>query len=208
MHRGADGPGRQRHAWLAEKKEVTQGQALNTQTITGLILAGGLILFGLFAAALQLRGYRRLKATAILPSDERSYFRKRYIRRFLTGSLLVVIGGMIAGAYLSGMEQKVDALKADPNAPAEQRKLEGENKEIVQFWGGYWIVVIVLVFTVVGLAFADAIATRRYAMQRFRSLKEDHEVKLRRDLAVYVAGKQAGNRAGRMSHRPNGEDPS
>lgn len=178
---------------------------MNSQTTTGLILAGGLIAFGLFAAGLQVRGSRRLIAKAIVPSDERAYFRKRYRRRFLTGIIMVVIGTMIGGAYLSGMERRVDALKADPNAPAEAPKLEGENKEFVQFWSGFWIVVVALVFTVVGLAFTDAIATRRYAMKQFGIIKEDHEAKLRRDLAVYVAQKQAGTRAGRMGHRANGE---
>lgn len=184
---------------MAENEEVT----VNAQTSTGLILAGGLILFGLVAALAQMRGFRRLNATAILPSDDRSYFRKRYLRRFLTGCILVVIGGMIGGAYLSGMEQRVEALKPDPNAQVEVPKLDPENKHFVQFWGGFWIAVVALVFAVVGLAFTDALATRRYAMLQYRTIREDHEVKLRRDLAVYVAGKQAGNRSGRMGQRAN-----
>ena len=171
---------------------------MNKELITGTLLAGGLLLFGLVTALYQLRGLRRLNNTAILPSDDRTYFRSRYRRRGLTGLLIVLIGGMIGGAYLSGMEQRVEALK-----PAEEvaPKLEGENQKFVQFWGAFWIVVVALVFTVVGLAFTDALATRRYAMLQYRTIREDHEVKLRRDLAVYVAQKQAGQRDGRMGNR-------
>ena len=189
---------------MAENEEIT----VNAQTTTGSILAGGLILFGFVAALAQLRGFRRLNATAILPNDDRSYFRKRYLRRLLTCCILVAIGGMIGGAYLSGMEQRVEGLKPDPNAPVEMPKLDPENKQFVQFWGGFWIAVVALVFAVVGLAFADALATRRYAMLQYRTIREDHEVKLRRDLAVYVAGKQAGIRSGRMGQRANdGNEP-
>jgi hypothetical protein len=173
---------------------------VNPELLTGVILAGGLLLFGVATLVYQVRGLKRLKATAILPSDERSYFRSRYRRRGLTAILILVIGGMIGGAYLSGMEKRVEALKP---AEAEAPKLEGENKQFVQFWGAFWVVVVVLVFAVVGLAFTDALATRRYAMLQYRTIREDHEVKLRRDLAVYVAQKQAGQRAGRMGNRTN-----
>ena len=40
-------------------------------------------------------------------------------------------------------------------------------------------------FALVGLATVDAFATRRYWLAQYRALRDDHQTRLRRDLAVY-----------------------
>ena len=175
---------------------------MNPEAEYGLFLAAVLVLLGAVTGAFQLRGLKRLRARTHVPSDEFAYLRKRHRRRLLTGVLLVVAGGMIAGAYLAGMEAKVDELgekkpPADPDAP--KPKLTDDQKELLRFWGAYWIVVVVIVFAILGLALADAVSTRRYAMAQYHIIKEDHEAKLRRDLAVYQVQKQSGARGGRLS---------
>lgn len=176
------------------------------------LLAAGLLLFGGLTVWLQLRGMKALRVRSHVPSDELGYLRGRHRRRLITGGLIAVIGGLIAGAYLSGLEPGIDALAA-PLPPAEveppagedepQRQMTPEQKRLVKTWVGYWVGVVVLVFVVLGLAFADATATRRYALQQYRILKEDHEAKLRRDLAVYKAqhGGRGGPRRGRLTRR-------
>lgn len=177
---------------------------------SGLALAGLLVLLGTVTGLFQLRGLRLLHARQHVPSDEYGYLRARHRRRLLTGVLLAVVGGMIGGAYLAGMEERVDELGekkpvADPDAPKPQ--LTDDQKALLRFWGGYWIVVVILVFVILGLALADALATRRYAMGQYHIIREDHEAKLRRDLAVYRQQKQAGARGGRLGGRfgPTGE---
>lgn len=188
---------------------------MNTAPVAYL-LAVGLLLFGGCTVWFQVRGMKALRARTHVPSDELGYLRGRHRRRLITGSLLALIGGLIAGAYLSGLEPQIDALKPppppaagdDPDAePVNQPKeMTPEQKRLVKTWVGYWVGVLVLVFAVLGFAFADAMATRRYAVQQYRILKEDHEAKLRRDLAVYKAQRDAsrGGRGGGGS--PAGED--
>lgn len=175
-------------------------------------LAAGLMAFGLLTGWFQLRGMAALKARTHVPSDELAYLRGRYRRRLITGGLIAVIGGLIAGAYLSGLEPGIDALLATPEAtdppadPEQKRELTPEQKGLVKVWGGYWTGVVVLVLVVLGFAFADAMATRRYAVQQYRLIREDHEAKLRRDLAVHKAQHDARRNATRGGSADPGDD--
>src|SRR5262249_55599878 len=100
-----------------------------------------------------------------------------------------VIGGMIAGYYLSGMDARMDAIPERNRIGAQP---EGEpdpqaeaDKQFTRRVGFYWIGVMLLVFAAVCLAVVDFWATRKYWMARYKELKADHEAKLQRDLAVF-----------------------
>ena len=175
---------------------------MNSAAQLGLILSAGLVAFGLVTFVFQYRGLARLRATKIFPSDERTYYRRRYLRRIITGFLIATIGGMIAGAYLSGMEGRADALGEGGGqvAPEDKKPMDEGDKRFVRFWGGYWIAVVVQVFLVMVLALVDVLATRRFALQQYQTIREDHETKLRRDLALYVQQKQV-SRGGRFGNR-------
>lgn len=155
---------------------------------SGVALAAILLVFGGVTCGLQWRGRRSVAARQHVPSDELLYLTRRYRRRFATGLLLSVIGLMIGTAFLSGMERRADVL-ADPPAVAEAEvprvPVPEGDRQFVKFWGVYWIVVLLLVFTLLGLAFTDALATRRYWLSQFQHIREDHQVKLRRDLAIF-----------------------
>ena len=180
-----------------------------TPATTALFLSAGLLLFGLTTSWFQIRGRRRLKGRSVVPSDEAAYFGRRYRRRLINGVLITTIGLMIGGAYLTGLERQADNLGAhNPDAEAlEKPKMTEDQKMFVRLWAVYWAVVMVLVFVILTLAFRDAWATRRYAMGQFAHIKEEHEQKLRRDLAVYRQHKlnasDGGNRVG--GHLPDDE---
>jgi ABC-type Fe3+ transport system permease subunit len=163
-------------------------------------LAAGLVAFGLLTTWLQLRGRAALRKRTHVPSDELAYLSGRYRRRLLTGVLLSVIGVLISTAFLSGLEPQIDELidaaqKSKVENNGEGREMTPDQKQLVKVWGGYWTVVVVLVLVVFGLAFADALATRRYAVSQYRIIREDHEAKLRRDLAVHKAQHDARRNA-------------
>lgn len=176
------------------------------------LIAAGLILFGSFTAAVQIRARRAFRARLLVPSDEAVYFGRRYRRRLITGILIATIGILIGSAYATGLERRADHLgepKAEANAetPAAKPEMTDEEKSFVRFWAIYWVIVIVLVFAVLFLAFRDAWATRRYALGQFAHIREEHAHKLRRDLAVYKQHKlnasDGGNRV--SSHLPGEE---
>ena len=163
---------------------------MNPSTVAALFVAVPLALLGLVSGLFQVRGMRRLKARTHVPSDELKYLDRPAPPAADPGAgVMVLIGGLIAGAYLSGMEQRADALgEPDPAAPRDEagkRVIPAEDRQFVRAWGVYWIVVIVLAFGLIGIAVVDAWAARRYWMGVYREMKEDHDTKLRRDLAVY-----------------------
>ena len=111
---------------------------MNSTATVAFVLAAGLLLFGGVTCWFQLRGWKALHARTHVPSDELAYLRGRYRRRAITGGLLAVVGGLIGGAYLSGLEPKVDALTAKdpdaadpPDAQKPPREMTPEEKTLV-----------------------------------------------------------------------------
>lgn len=155
-------------------------------TVTALTFASALAALGLATATWQLIGLRRLAARKHVPSDEHGFLRNRHRRRLLTALLLVLAGGLIAGAYLSGMEDRADAL-AEPH---DQPRDLAADKQFVRVWVVYWGGVILIAAALLALALSDAIAARRFWAIQYRQLRDDHEVKLRRDLAVHRQSKR------------------
>jgi len=131
----------------------------------------------------QVRNWRRLRSES-LASDDRRYLRGVAQRRTLNAVLLLVLAGMLAGAYLSGGQQELNRIAGLPaqDPPGEQTP---EDKEFVKSWAIYWIVFLVLLFFVIVIAAADYTATSLYARQQLRRIRDEQRTLLERDLAVY-----------------------
>lgn len=165
--------------------------------VVGLLLAVVLVALGAGTAYRQSRVRRRLHEERFLPSDDRAYLRGQVVRRHLIAIILVAIGGMIGWYYVSGMDDRMNAIidrkvvRPDDNpAPAEPKPADQADKDFAKYVGMYWIGILVLVFVVACLAVFDFWATRRYWMAQYRLIKTDHETKLQRDLAVYRQAKE------------------
>jgi hypothetical protein len=187
--------------------------------VVGLILAVLLVSLGVGAAYRQRAMLRRLREDRYLPSDDRAYLRGQVRRRLAVSAVLVVVGGMIIGHYASGMDARLDEIStrkqaANANPPAEPDPADEQDREFTRFVIVYWIAVLGLLFVAVCLAVFDFWATRRYWMAQYRRIKQDHDTKLQRDLAVYRQAKD-NERLGRLRGRkpgtddtdPNGEPP-
>jgi hypothetical protein len=175
---------------------------MNQPAVIALLLAVPLLVLGTLSAMWQLRGLRSLKSRSHVPKDEFDYLRRRHRRRFVNGVIIAIIGAMIAGAYLSGMEARADRGRA-AFEQAEGEAAEGdkppptpEEKRFFRFWSTYWIVVLVLAFALIMSASTDAWATRRYGMKIYREMRDEHRARLARDLAVFKQQKtdRFGNR--------------
>lgn len=158
--------------------------------VVGLILAAGLVLVGAITAMRQRTALRAMADEQFLADEDRRYRRGQALRRMATSGLLVVVGGMIANYYLSGMDARMDAIP-DRNkigAPPQEGEPDPQaesDKQFAKFVGFYWIGILVLVFGAVCFAVFDFWATRKYWMARYKELKADHDAKLQRDLAVF-----------------------
>jgi len=180
----------------------------------GLVLAFLLMALGVGTAYRQMTTRRRLREERFLPSDERSYLRGQVRRRIVVGVALLAIGGLIAGYYLSGMDARMDEIKdrrknllpADDGGRPDE--VDPADKQFAKFVISYWIGILCLVFVIACAAILDFWATRKYWMAQYRIIKEDHEAKLRRDLAAYRAAKD-NDRLHRLGgDKPGGPDGS
>jgi hypothetical protein len=175
---------------------------VNAPIAVPFLLGGPLVLLGLVSGYFQVRGWKALAARKHVPTDEYSYLRNRYRRRLLVAGVLVLAGGLIAGAYLSGFERETDRiLKAREAANKVGGDVSDDEKFVLQLWGVYWIVVLALVFVLLALAMVDAWSTRGYWHKVFREMRDDHNTKLRRDLAVYRQQKEQTRGGGRFGRR-------
>lgn len=177
----------------------------------GITLALLLMVLGAGTALRQQRTNRRLREERFLPSDERRYLSGQVKRRTLVGIVLFAIGGMIGGYYLSGMDARMDEItdRGKNLVPADQpgRPAEADpaDKQFAKLVGFYWIGVLFLVFVIAVCAILDFWATRTYWMAQYRLIKQDHEAKLRRDLAVYRQAKDNDRMHGLGRTKPDDE---
>ena len=167
--------------------------------VVALCLSVPLVGMGVWSIVMQVRGIRQLAGRSHVPLDESGYLRGRHRRRLICGSIMVAVGMMIAGAYLSGMEAKASAGRAAFNqVPVAEGGILAtpEEKQFFRFWSGYWITIVGLLGVLVLLASADAWATRRYGLTILRELRDEHKARLARDLAVFRQQKsdRFGNR--------------
>jgi hypothetical protein len=143
------------------------------------------ILAGIAVVSLryQVRTWHRLR-TESLASDDRRYLLGLCRRRTANAVLLLILAGMLSGAYLSGGQQELNRIAGlrlqDP--PGERT---AEDDEFVKSWAIYWIIVLGLLFFVIAVAIADYTATSLYARQQFRRIRNEQRTLLERDLAMY-----------------------
>jgi len=139
----------------------------------------------------QVRNWRRLRAES-LASDDRRYLRGMAQRRTVNAVLLLVLAGMLAGAYLSGGQQELNRIAG---LPFEDRT--DEDRQFAKSWAVYWIVFLVVLFFVVVVAVADYTATSLYARQQFKRIRSEQRTLLERDLAV-IRQQKLNDRAKRL----------
>lgn len=153
-----------------------------------MLLALFVLVLGLGAGYRQVFTLKRLRSEPFMAAEDRSYFRSQATRRLIISALLLVVSGMIVGYYVSGMDQRMDAIpernRAAGEPPPDDPQAKAD-KEFTKLVGFYWIAIILILGFVVFVAVLDVWATRKYWMARYKEMKADHEAKLQRDLAVY-----------------------
>lgn len=162
---------------------------MNLAYVVSLLISIPLILFGCYSIYKQVKNKKKLAQEAFVPPDEKTYLQTLYFRRIFCGVLMVLIGGMIAGTYLSGFEAKADAGRAafqqQPDQNGKPPPPTEEERRFFRIWSIYWIIVICLLGLLLFIAFTDAWATRKHGLKILRELRDEHKAKLARDLAVF-----------------------
>jgi hypothetical protein len=101
---------------------------------------------------------------------------------------MAILGAMLAGTFLSGMEQRADQLATDRSAlraAGDDTPMTAEERRFAKFYGWYWIAMLLVLLVIVTIAGIDMMATRRYALTQMRLLREDRRQVIERELARF-----------------------
>jgi hypothetical protein len=149
-----------------------------------------LILLGLAAYFIwrQRQILEHLRLQTDLPEADRRYLRNQARRRLVGSALMILVALLMAGSFLSGLEDRAKELadQADAQRAREQVvHLNPDQKRLAQLWGYYWIGILLLVLGILILAAWDVWAIRRYALRHRRQIQADRREMIEEQIAIY-----------------------
>jgi hypothetical protein len=172
------------------------------EMFVSLVFVAVLVGIAVFTARLPLRNLKRLCQPELIPSDERRYLGRQARLRLINSAFMLVLAGLLANAYLGGVEkqaglltQRIDAKQAGTlEISAEERETD---REFFRYYSYYWIAVLSVLFIILAIAVADLMTTRSYAWGQLTRIRKENRDLLERDLAMYRQQK-LNDRAKRM----------
>jgi hypothetical protein len=150
-----------------------------------------LILLGLagFYGRRQWQTLRSLRGETELAPEDRGYLYAQSWRRLIGCTLMVAFAGMLAGWYLFGLNEQAEQLRQQgqevtlrADAPHD---FDPEQRHTFNIFSTYWIIAVLLLLAIVGIAFADLLAIRRFGLRHLRRLQSDRRQALEREVALY-----------------------
>lgn len=149
--------------------------------IIGIVLLLAAVLF----ARGQFQTLRWLRVQPSLMPEDTAYFRRRAVRRLVGCGLMVLLASLMIGLYLLGILDALDALIARAEAAdADELQLTPAEEEAVRRSYTYLGAIVLNLFLLLGLAFVDLMALRRYGMRQRKRLREDRQAMLERQLPL------------------------
>lgn len=152
-------------------------------------LVAWLLVFGTVgvAAVFAVQQFRTFTALPDLPPEDVAYHRAQARRRLVGCALLVVIAALIAGSFLSGLEDRVEQLGNDIRAKADagDRQLAPEQEQLKTTYALYWIGVLLLLLALVIVAAVDLFAIRRFGARHMKKLRAERKEMIEREVAAY-----------------------
>ncbi|GIW82298.1 MAG: hypothetical protein KatS3mg105_4105 [Gemmatales bacterium] len=137
------------------------------------------VVFGGYFGWKQWKNLRRLRVPAGLDADERRYQIRQSARRLATCVLMVALGAMIAGSYLTGLNNRASTLRQaeeDAANDAEATAARAAQRRYLNFLSIYWICALIMIFAMMCLALFDLLEIRRFGLRRLSQMRtEQHE---------------------------------
>jgi hypothetical protein len=149
-------------------------------TVVLILLLGGLA--GYFAWR-QIQTLRNVARNDNLTAEDRRYFRRQAWRRLIGCLLMAGLLGLMGGSFfLEDRAERLGTELKDARDRGEQREPDPEQRQFMRFYGGYWIVILLFVSGLVGIAFVDLVSIRRYGQRHYRKLQADRRAMIERQV--------------------------
>lgn len=117
-----------------------------------------------------------LRTQTQMRPEEHAHFRGRMMRRLMGVVLLLVLAVQLGGLFGRNILGDLDRLvEKGPAAKAEGRKLTPEEDAFVRFAMSYVAGMALVLFALLGVAFWDVLAIRRWGTTQMRRLRADRQ---------------------------------
>jgi heme/copper-type cytochrome/quinol oxidase subunit 2 len=161
--------------------DSAQAQALAYCIAVGLLLLGG------YFTRQQVLALRRLAGQTELAPPERSYQRTQAWLRLVCSVVMLVLAGMVAWTYASGMEERASQLgrlMQEQRQQGEEPLLDADQMRFRKLWAGYWIMVLLLLLLILVLAGIDLIMIYRFRRSQLRQIDADRREMIQEQVAI------------------------
>jgi hypothetical protein len=156
------------------------------ETTLAAVIVGVLLLLAGYYSWQQWRALRGLKKSENMLLEDRIYHRAHARRVLICSTLMVILAGMVAGWYLSGLGAQLNNLAQSAEGREENtpREFDPQEKGVITFSTVYWILAFLLLLGIGYLALLDLWAVRRYGLRHIRQIQADRRDMLERQLAL------------------------
>jgi hypothetical protein len=147
-----------------------------------------LVALAAYYAWRQVQSLRRLREQTDLPREDQLFYRTQAWRRLANSALMILLAGLLVGSYVLGQEQRAGELsRADRVAAADEGAAPptAEQREFLNHYGTFWMVFVLILLVVMGVAFWDLWATRRFGLRHYRQIQADRLAMIRHELARF-----------------------
>ena len=152
------------------------------------LVAALMLLVGGYYLYTSLRTLRRTTPQFEMLPDERRFLRRQARRRMANSALMLLLAGLLIGAYAAGLPARADQIGRQRELAAVdgvKPPLNDEQRQFVRFFGGFVIAMLILLGVIVLVAGLDMWATRQYALFKLREIQSGRRAMIEHQLAKW-----------------------
>jgi hypothetical protein len=154
------------------------------QILFGVVIVAVTGAVGAYYAWRQAQALRRLRVDASLADDERQFQRNQAWRRLVGAVLLLLCAILFVGVlFLEGPAAELVRQGGDAVAHGEQPQMDAAQKDFLRLYGGYVIVLLLLVLGLLGIAGYEIFAIRRYSVRHLRRIQDERRAMIAHETA-------------------------
>lgn len=168
-----------------------------------------LLLLAVYFAWRQFKTWEWLRRESNLSEEDRRYHLRTVVRRGLGCVLLAALAMLLAGLFGMEIIDRLDELLAQgEQAKKEGRKLTAEESDFVYFSMRYVGTLALVLFGLLGVAFFDLLALRRFGSRHRKRIRDDRAAMLERQLPLLYREKREGLLRPKKEEENEPEEPS
>jgi hypothetical protein len=143
---------------------------------------------GLYYGWRQWQTLRRLRGDDRLPDDERLFLRNMAWRRLTGSALMILFAVVFVGLFflegpINQLEKEAAAAREAADARGEKPTPDASQIDFLRLYGGYVIVLLLLVLGFIAIAGYELFAIRRYSVHHMRRIMDERRAMIASETA-------------------------